>query len=102
MNTKKLILVGLGAVALYYVWKKYGNTPTTTIITPTPEVAVIEEPATQGEIFNEKFSASGNRVPRTSKMAVHPCFCNGNFIGYTSKSGCRKACRKDSKYDINK
>jgi len=43
-------------------------------------------------------SGAMGRTP-DSKMGVNPCFCNGVFLGYMNKGGCRKACKKSVKYE---
>lgn len=102
------LYVGIGAVVLYFVWKKFMNTGGSTsgdILGASVEAedmvnpVVMKSDVSQGDMVNNLAFATGR--PTTSKIGVHPCFCNGNFLGYMSARGCRKACRKDVKFEIN-
>ena len=71
MNTKKLLMIGAGAVVLYFVWKKFGTS------TETEEIV----------------GADGRRFI-IQKQEVSPCQCQGQFIGNMSARACRRHCRK--------
>ena len=55
MKAKNLLMIGAGAVVIYYIYQKY-NKPTVVVDTP---ITVDLKDYTQGELFNEKFNANG-------------------------------------------
>jgi len=61
LSTTQWLMIGVGAIVLYYVWKnmngKNGKTNGTAVVPPA--VVVPEEDLTQGELFNDKFSSHG-------------------------------------------
>ena len=103
------LYVGIGAVVLYLLWKKF-STPsgsTSSVLTDSDKVLMMAEaPAevrsdvSQGDMVNELAFASGMTASPSSLFAP-PCFCNGNFLGFTNRGNCRRMCRKSAKFGSN-
>ena len=56
LSMKQWLMIGIGAVVLYLVYKKMNETKETVDVDPT---IVPEKDYTQGDLYNEKFSARG-------------------------------------------
>ena len=106
---KKLnwIYVGVGAVVLYFVWKKLMNTDGANYVATNNTLndtirgggGAVSSDVTQGDMVNNLALASG-RVP----TGVTPCFCKGEtqlFLGWMNRHDCKKACRKADKFEQN-
>ena len=75
MKTNKLLMIGVGMVVLYVLYKKFY--------------------ATESE---ETAGAWGR--PSIQKSEAVPCSCQGQFIGNMSARACRRHCRKA--HNVNK
>jgi len=100
------LYIGIGAVVLYFVYKKFFGTSSSTsedIVNASvqaesmPNPAVVRSAVSQGDVVNDLAFASG--MTNVQMAGTVPCFCNGAFLGYMSNSGCRKACRKAVKFE---
>jgi hypothetical protein len=64
LSMNQWLMIGVGAVVLYFVWKKMNEPKKTNgngaVVTP-PAIVTPEEDLSQGDLFNEKFSYSGCR-----------------------------------------
>ena len=81
MNTKKLLMIGAGAVVLYFVWKKFGTSTET------------EETAGASGLFKRT---------DPEKMFGNNCYCQGRYNGkcYTPNC-CERKCRKKILATVN-
>ena len=94
------LYIGIGAVVVYLIWKKFGqkNGQTSTgglsvVTTDVPAITnpeVVRSDMTQGDIVNELAFASGSYgIMRKPK---YPCYCNGHFAGYMTHADCVEKC----------
>lgn len=108
MKRKNLLMIGAGAVVLYFVWKNM-NKKLTAIPDPTPTPIKPPEPLPEPvkslletssdydqdwQVALEESMSGAQGVVTTQKAGSFPCFCNGQFMGYQSPRSCRRGCRK--------
>ena len=98
------LYVGIGAVVLYLLWRKFSNSSGITSSDSVVEIdeenvvpAEVRSDVSQGDMVNELAFASGMTASPSSLFSP-PCFCNGDFLGFTNKANCRRMCRKSVKF----
>jgi hypothetical protein len=93
------LYVGIGAVVLYFVWKKFMNTGGSTsgdILGASVEAedmvnpVVMKSDVSQGDMVNNlAFASGGTRIPNQQVS----CFCNGAYHGVISHRKCANLCK---------
>jgi hypothetical protein len=97
------LYISIGAIVLYFIWKKFKSSNSNVELPTSPSSATVESPVpiksaiSQGDIVNELAFASGNYgIQKAGKVA---CFCKGEFLGFMSANKCWRKCRRLKKQD---
>ena len=102
MKGKNLLMIGAGAVVLYFVWKNMNKKLTAIPETikppeplPEPVKSLLETSSDYDQDWQLALSesmAGATGGSGNNKKDKFPCYCNGNFAGYMSHKDCVEKC----------